>query len=426
AVNVLVIEQVAAVLLLVAGVSALVGSQISKIIRFPLLFLFMAVPMGEGLIPILMNYTAFFAVKAIQLTGIPVYKEGLYLYLPTGTWHVIEACSGIRFLIASFTLGLLIAYLNFRTFWKRIVVILVALLVPVLANGVRAYTIIMLGHTSNMQFGAGDEHITIGWIFYALVMVCLILVGNLLRESKSISGKVTTSPQSPVMAESLKRNYGVFSAAAIVVITTVFLSAYQQSKLRETAHQPIVDFTTSDLTFNSSQPVGSPLLAWLPSVKGAQRNVIAGFESDGSYLVVSWNQFYAQSGNSELINSQTEKAKPFRRDFKLLSSGESVVPVGSKEVTFDRFILEREGRPIHVMSVYRVGESYTASPFYGKLLEAYYAIVGGRPDGARILFAEIFPERTSYSEVPLRSSLEQFVSQMLPQLDLGSNRVEPD
>ena len=83
--------------------------------------------------------------STIRRTGIPVYREGLYFMLPSGNWSVVEACSGVRYIIASITLGVLYAYLTYRSAWRRVLFVLVSALVPVLANTGRAYIIVMPG-----------------------------------------------------------------------------------------------------------------------------------------------------------------------------------------------------------------------------------------------------------------------------------------
>src|SRR5690606_29470903 len=108
-------EQIAAVAAIPATLTMLSGPAIARSLAFPLAFLFFAVPIGEFLTPIMMEYTADATVAALRWTGVPVYREGLHFTLPTGRWSVVEACSGLRYLIASLALGVLYAYLQFRT-----------------------------------------------------------------------------------------------------------------------------------------------------------------------------------------------------------------------------------------------------------------------------------------------------------------------
>ncbi len=181
-VDVLVIQQLALVAILVVGVWAIVGHAMARALAFPLGFLFLAVPMGEALVPPMMEFTATSTVWLIQLTGIPVYREGLYFTLPSGNWSVIEACSGVRYLIASLTLGILFAGITYKSTWRRAAFILAAIIVPVLANTVRAYMIVMLGHLSGMTIATGVDHLIYGWVFFGVVMLLLFWVGSLFRE----------------------------------------------------------------------------------------------------------------------------------------------------------------------------------------------------------------------------------------------------
>ena len=102
----------ALVSLLVFAVPALLGTRVALAILFPLAYLFFAVPIGEFALPQMMEWTAEFTIVALRLTGIPVYREGLSFVIPSGNWSVVEACSGVRYLIASVVVGTLYAYLT--------------------------------------------------------------------------------------------------------------------------------------------------------------------------------------------------------------------------------------------------------------------------------------------------------------------------
>ena len=180
--------QYALIAMLIAAVWAVLGVQVVRTLFFPLMFLFLAVPVGEFLMQPLMNFTADFTVAALQLTGIPVYREGTFFSVPSGDWSVVEACSGLRYLIASITLGALFAYLTYRSWRRRAIFTLAAFIVPVLANGARAYMIVMIGHLSNMQLAVGIDHYIYGWVFFGLVMLLLFWIGSFWREKMSTTG----------------------------------------------------------------------------------------------------------------------------------------------------------------------------------------------------------------------------------------------
>ena len=112
-VDVQVLQQLALVAMVIVGAWSVLGLRLGRMLAFPLFFLFFAVPMGEGLIAPMMEYTATSTVWLIELTGVPVYREGLHFTLPSGRWSVVEACSGVRYIIASVTVGTLYAYLTY-------------------------------------------------------------------------------------------------------------------------------------------------------------------------------------------------------------------------------------------------------------------------------------------------------------------------
>jgi exosortase len=108
------IEQFALLFMIQAAVVTIVGLQVRVSDRFPLAFLLFAVPFGEIFVPRLIDWTADFTVLAVQASGVPVYREGNQFNIPSGAWSVVEACSGIRYLIAALMGSTLYAYLTYR------------------------------------------------------------------------------------------------------------------------------------------------------------------------------------------------------------------------------------------------------------------------------------------------------------------------
>lgn len=163
--------------LLVLSVPAVLGFEVALVILFPLLFLFFSVPIGEFMREPMMLWTADFTVAALRMSGIPVYREGLQFVIPSGSWSVVEACSGVRYLIASFMVGTLFAYLNYRSWRRRALFIAVAIVVPIVANWLRAYMIVMLGHLSNNTLAVGVDHLLYGWVFFGVVVMLMFFIG---------------------------------------------------------------------------------------------------------------------------------------------------------------------------------------------------------------------------------------------------------
>jgi exosortase len=130
----------------------------------------------------LQDITAHFAVRALELTGTPVLLNGREIITPSATWMVEDACSGVRFFAACTALGCLYAYLMYQRWWKRVLFVALAAVVPVIANGLRVYFTVLIGETWGMHYATGTDHMVFGWQFFGTVLVLLLLFGWFFRD----------------------------------------------------------------------------------------------------------------------------------------------------------------------------------------------------------------------------------------------------
>ena len=145
-VSVAAVVQFAIVLMMISAVWAVTGDEIFRRVLGPLFFLLFAVPFGQEILPVLMNWTADATVVALRHSGVPVYQEGRNFVIPSGQWSVVEACGGIRYLLTSVFIGAVFAYLTYTQWRKRILFMLWAIVMPLIANWIRAYVIVMVAH----------------------------------------------------------------------------------------------------------------------------------------------------------------------------------------------------------------------------------------------------------------------------------------
>ena len=155
----------------------LLGNDNSRRHLFAIAYLIFLVPFGDELSPMLQNITADLTVVMLHWVQIPVYRDGLYLATPVGLFEVAEACSGLRFLIASLAISALFAYLHFNKLYKQIGFVAFMAVLSILANGVRAFMLVYIGETTEMRFGFGADHYLYGWLFFGLVLMAGFWLG---------------------------------------------------------------------------------------------------------------------------------------------------------------------------------------------------------------------------------------------------------
>ena len=182
AASILEAEQFALIALVQVILLALLGKAVYRVAWFAFLYLFLLVPSGEWMVPALQDFTADFCVGLLRLIGIPTLHDGIMIYIPNGSFRVAEACSGLRFLIATIAYGLLFAYLVYRSWPRRLIFVALTLIIPVIANGFRAFGIIWLAHVTENAVAVAADHLVYGWIFFAVVLLILTWVGFMFRE----------------------------------------------------------------------------------------------------------------------------------------------------------------------------------------------------------------------------------------------------
>lgn len=155
-------------------VLALIGPRAALTIALPLAMGVFLVPFGDEIIPPLQAITAAIAIALTQWSGVSATIDGINIYTPAGWFIVAEACSGVKFLIAMVTLGVLVCFTRLASWRRRAAFMLAAVVVPVLANGVRAWGTIFLAQFYGAEVAAGFDHIIYGWVFFAIVVAVLL------------------------------------------------------------------------------------------------------------------------------------------------------------------------------------------------------------------------------------------------------------
>ncbi|WP_027950118.1 exosortase A [Haliea salexigens] len=403
-VDVRVLEQLAFVAILVSGIWAIIGNAMAARAAFPLLFLFLAVPMGAELIPPLMNLTATTTEYLVRASGVPLYREGMYLYLPTGTWSVIAECSGVRYLIASFTLGLIYAYLTYSSLQRRLLFVIASIVVPILANSLRAYGVVMMGHLSDMRLGVGVDHLVYGWGFFGLVMVILFWAGGFWQEDTTAdidSGVGVVAAGTPASGSL------AFVAACAVILAAIWPAATWWTLEREAPLGQMAPLTLSQPE-GVWQPIARLPEFWQPDVAGADRELDQ-FYSGPQPVALFLRQFLTQSQGSELVASAEPWRPEPRQLWRVVDQQRMTVDIGSLDA-IEEVQIRHGGTKYLVWSWYHIAGRNVANPYVAKFLEAQQKLLQARRTGARVFVATQIP-----GDVPedARAALEAITAAQL-------------
>ncbi len=381
---------------------AILGKPVARALAFPLVFILFGVPFGETFVDPLINVTADFTVSALQATGIPVFREGNNFAIPSGNWSVVEACSGVRYLISSVTLGCLYAYLTYRSALRRTLFVLLSIAVPIVANGLRAYMIVMMGHLSGMTMAVGFDHLVYGWVFFGIVMFLLFWLGSFWREDEE-SAPAAAVAEAPAAAPSAKLPRLAAMAAAVVLCAGIWPAwlAWQAAR---------------------PAPAGAPaVLAGLHTAGGAGAPFAASWEPDFAPASATLRQYGVQDGQpvgvlllsyrnpapgAKLISSTNRLVTTRDSAWRRTGVGQRRVALGDRSLEVRESQLNGPDGRLLVWHWYVIGGEATSSDVRGKLLQVKQRLLHGSDDGAAVMVFSRYDEKPEAARAILEGFLK--------------------
>ncbi len=418
--EVLVVKQLGLVASIWGVVVAILGREVARAMTFPLAFLVLAVPMGEVLIPPLMEWTADFTVLALQLTGIPVFREGLFFSIPSGEWSIVEGCSGVRYLIASFTVGVLFANLFYWRLWKQLLFVALSVVVPIIANGFRAYLIVMIAHLSDNKLAHGIDHFIYGWVFFGLVMLLLFWIGSFWRDSGAQQRGGANS--APAEAPAVPRARLACHAAVAMAVVAAW-PAYASHLDRES-------IASSQVPLNLVAPLGAggwvadlaPLTNWRPHYDPPSAALFQVYRK-GSHVVALYLAYYrSQRRGAQLVSSgnvMVVQKHPVWSDVGE-ARVEGALGTGTLDVRETR--LRSPQQRLLIWDWFRIGGRDIVSPYVAKWILALHKLANRGDAGTAVILAAPYDDANQ----PPVDVLREFALDMMPSINIALAGVDAE
>lgn len=157
------------------------GSRKVRVILFPLAFILTMFPPPRFLFNTLSLQLKLISsrlgVNILQMAGMSAYREGNVIDLGFTQLQVVDACSGLRYLIPLTVLAVLVAYLSKSALWKKIVLVLSAIPISIVVNSARIASVGMLYPIWGKDAAEGFFHDFSGWLIFIFSLA--ILLGEL-------------------------------------------------------------------------------------------------------------------------------------------------------------------------------------------------------------------------------------------------------
>jgi exosortase len=181
------------------------GARVSRSLLFPLCFLYWMVPLPSFVLNEITKSLQQGSALATQLlfksAGVPVAQDGLMLSIPGLTVEVAKECSSIRSSLMLLVTTMVLAQLLLHSTWRKSLVVMLAVPLSVAKNGLRIFTIAMLGTRVDRGFLDGRLHHDGGIVFFAIALCIIFFLLWILRRTERDVTKL--SVPRPVRSEAL-------------------------------------------------------------------------------------------------------------------------------------------------------------------------------------------------------------------------------
>ncbi len=362
----------ALVVMIQSTVVTILGLQTSRALMFPIFYLIFLIPIGDELVPFLQTITADMCMFFLALVGIPAHIDGVFITTPVGLFEVAEACSGVKFLIAMIAYSALVANVCYKSWKRRGLFLLMAIIVPVLANGLRAFGTIWVSElTGSVEFAASVDHIIFGWVFFAVVMFLVMAIGWRWFDRKPDDLWIDNlTPNARASANFWKPSAAVFALVVALFGGQIVLASLGQKPLdRQIALPEVPGWSRANV--QQSFP-------WSPRFDGADHFISGQYvNASGQRVDLVIALYAAQEDGKEMVGYAQGAFDP---ETPWSWTKDLPGPADAKSV---RIIAPGVARD--VTSFYWIGGSLTGSASRVKFLSLKTRLTGADQGGAAIL-----------------------------------------
>lgn len=363
-----VLRQFGLLTMIEGAVVTLLGPVVARGLAFPLGYALFLVPFGEWMEGPLQAVTVRLAMPLLHLLGIAADANGVVIHAGRYWFEVAEACSGAKFVIAMLAVGVLVAQLCFTGWRRRAAFLAACVVVPVLANGIRAAATMAVANWTSVEAAAGFDHIVYGWVWFALVMAATLAIGW--RWFDKAPDARAFDPA--VIQRSVRHRLALIPAAMLTVAVAGGFAAWGTSvAARQTAVPP--NLVLPEVAGWHRVPLGEET-PWRPYYPGADRRLIGRYaDAAGDSVDLAVALYAGQRDGKSVVAYGTGAVgeEPWLRvaDLPPIAGATAmrIAAPGQNGSTLERVVTTR----------YTVGDTATTSPAIVKLATLRGHLLGG-------------------------------------------------
>jgi exosortase len=261
------------------AVAAAFGPAALRAARLPLIFLVFALPVWDYLNPLVLYASIHLVRLLLRMFSVPAYFEEHLVQIPDGVFAIEGGCSGLHYVIVALALATLIGELRGDTWRLRLRWLLLALALALIANWIRVFSIIAIGHATHMQhYLIRESHYGYGWLLFALAIVVMFVIES--RTPQASPPRATAGDAAPGSTGPTPRVAWAFAVVAILALPLAINLLID----RASSHEVRLAAVAPGVNGWEVEPTEAP--GWQPQMPGADEHHLWAYSAGGNRVLL--------------------------------------------------------------------------------------------------------------------------------------------
>jgi EpsI family protein len=400
-----------AILLTIPGlVLVLLGTGYLRALALPITYLIFMVPILDVVISRIRFPFQFFSAKIasmfLNLLNIPVFREAQYLRLPNIALEVADVCSGINYLVSITALGVPIAVLTRWSWWRKILLVLFALMIGILVNPLRV-ALIGIWSYSGGEGIHGPFHIlnglSVSVVGFVVLLAGVWILGKIPYKKVKESTKKQENSRNHTPAATKRFNLAWLTSIFVLLAVGSYVQFYDPKPVSLRTSLNEMPLTIGEWRGQDSRLRKAPF-----GIEGADVELMRTYgNTSGNGVNLYVGYFESQRQGKELIH--------YRQRRLYNNTEEILIRVRSSNPVHVNMAVLNEGTQDHlVLYWYDINGTIVANRYKAKAITALEGLVFRRTNGAIIVVYSLLNRRDEVQKV--LNDQVKFIESMLPVL----------
>jgi EpsI family protein len=244
------------------------------------------------------------------------------------------------------------------------------------ANWVRAYLIVMLGHLSSNRMAVGVDHLVYGWIFFGVVMVAIFSIGARYADPQPPLGAAPRQPGRP--SARLHGTPGLFGAIILIAMWRPVVSLFPPPQGGAVELPPLPSFAQWHATDGG-------VMGWKPHYLRTAAERVQTFSKSEERVGLFIGYYRNQEQGGELIHTANRLLPPESKHWRSVASRALAVQMGDGRTSVQADHLRSRAGDLAVLHWYWVAGRVASNPYLAKSHLLRARLTGGGDDSAVIV-----------------------------------------